>query len=189
MIKYPSDGSAGRGSTNQLGVAVASDDHDTLPHPNNSQGSPLERGPGQFVFAGGSRPLSGYTIKRGVGAGGVRRDLLRRERRGQRGGVEVDSTPSRRRTPRYSPVPESEASESPFPVRRASGRPGQLVGGDGICFRPEPAGGSGRSSRGDAHRSSIGVDSRDRGGRGLSARPGDRSPRPETGQHLLRRRG
>ena len=70
MIIYPSDGSAGRGSTNQLGVAVASDDHDTLPHPNNSQGSPLERGPGQFVFAGGSRPLSGYTIKRGVGAGG-----------------------------------------------------------------------------------------------------------------------
>lgn len=70
MSENPSDDSAGRGPANHLGVAVQSDGHDTLSHPNTPQGAKNVHAPAQFAFFGGSRPLSGYTIKRGVGAGG-----------------------------------------------------------------------------------------------------------------------
>lgn len=41
-------------------------EHDTMPHPSDL---PV-RNPGRFQYAGGACPLTGYTIKRGVGQGG-----------------------------------------------------------------------------------------------------------------------
>ncbi len=44
-------------------------DQNTLPHPSDSP-APEKSPAGRFVYASGARPLSGYTIKRGVGQGG-----------------------------------------------------------------------------------------------------------------------
>ena len=42
-------------------------EHDIMPHPSNL---PVRDPGGRFQYAGGARPLAGYTIKRGVGQGG-----------------------------------------------------------------------------------------------------------------------
>ena len=44
-------------------------DQNTLPHPSDSP-APEKSPAGRFVYASGARPLSGYTIKHGVGQGG-----------------------------------------------------------------------------------------------------------------------
>src|SRR3972149_2389265 len=49
-------------------------DHDTLPHPSAAPAGPSPSAParslGRFQYASGDCPLTGYTIKRGVGQGG-----------------------------------------------------------------------------------------------------------------------
>jgi len=52
------------------GIAVQDRLGDTTDHVMPPGDKPAQRGGGSFLYASGSRPLSGYVIKRGVGSGG-----------------------------------------------------------------------------------------------------------------------
>ena len=52
------------------GIAVQDRLGDTTDHAMPPGGKPGPRGSGPFLYASGTRPLAGYTIKRGVGSGG-----------------------------------------------------------------------------------------------------------------------
>ena len=55
---------------------------------------------GRYTFGSGARPLDGYTIKRAIGRGGLRRGLLRHLRLRQGGRAEADHAQPRSRAPR-----------------------------------------------------------------------------------------
>ena len=101
-------------------------------------------------------------IKRGVGPGRLRRNLLRRERLGQGSRAEAHPPEFGRRTPRHPAVLEFEASESAQPVRHPPGRQRRHLGGDGIRRRPLAARRDRRPAERNAARRSARLDSRHR---------------------------
>ena len=159
-------------------------DHNTLPQP---AGSPSARRPAVRLCQR-RPPAGGLHHQARHRPGRLRRNLLRHQRRRQGSRAEADPPQPRRRAPRHPPVPQPETPQPAGSLRHPPRRPGRHVGGHGIRGRAEPRSGAGRAAQRPAAAGGAGLDSRHRRRRGLSARPRHRPPRPEAGQHLLRRR-
>ena len=75
-----------------------------------------------FAYQSGSRPLDGYTIKRGVGRGGFGEVYYAVSDAGKEVALKLDPPQPRRRAARRDPVPEPQAPQPGQPVRHPPGR-------------------------------------------------------------------
>ncbi len=83
--------------------------------PSDSDNKPVQGAPMRFAFGNGDQPLSGYTIKRGVGIGGFG-EVYFATNDAARKLPQTHPTKFGRRSPRCSPVHQPPTSESGWPL-------------------------------------------------------------------------
>ncbi len=101
-----------------------------------------------FAYQSGSRPLEGYTIKRGVGRGGFGEVYYATSDAGKEVALKLVRRNLGDRAARHDAVPEPQAPQPGQPVRHPPGRPGGLLGRDGVRRRREPGADPGRHPNG-----------------------------------------